>query len=302
LKYRTLKTAIKSGETVRRRLYGVLIEAKKVLKENGLPDADSSAEFLLSAVLKTKRSQLPLMRERELTAQELKFFKDFISRRAKREPVAYITGLCEFMGFEFIVDKNVLIPRPETELLVEEVLSNYPARKKIAASVLDLCCGSGCIAASLAKLGNFKITASDASGVALNIAKQNAKINGVSDINFIESDMFENISGKFDAIISNPPYISDGEYKSLEPELFFEPKNALTDEKDGLSFYRIIAENAKKYLNPGGKIFLELNANKSEQIKEIFATASFSDIKIIKDYARLDRILTATKRQRTDSK
>jgi len=306
-------------------VFEVLKEAESFLSSAGVGGAKASAEVLLSAVMKIPRAKLPLMRDKQLTEEENNQFNSFIARRAKREPVAYILGSCEFMGFEFAVNKNVLIPRPETELLVEEVLRHcersrccHPVGKRdprlikmdsdmellscLSAehrndkwSVLDLCTGSGCIAVSFAKLGKFeKITASDISEEALSLAKQNADLNDVKNVKFVLSDMFENLSGnKFDIIVSNPPYVSSAEYENLEPELVkYEPKIALETKDAGLFFYKQIAQNAVKFLNDNGFVFVELNANKSKQIKEIFK--DFKDVEIIKDYSGLDRILKAS--------
>ncbi|MDR3048732.1 MAG: peptide chain release factor N(5)-glutamine methyltransferase [Elusimicrobiota bacterium] len=249
------------------------------------------AEFLLSAVLNVKRTNLPLIRQEKLTPTQLKQFKKYIARRVKREPVSYILGSCEFMGLDFKVNQSVLIPRPETELLVEEVLKI--ASKFNKKSVLDLCCGSGAIAVSLSKIGAFKdIVASDINKDALKIAKENSLKNQSENIEFIESDMFEDLRGKsFDIIVSNPPYISKEEFENLKPELHFEPHIALFADDGGFFFYKKIAQEARKYLNTDGYLLIELNSNLSCKIKEIFEKNGFKDIEILKDYAGLDRIL-----------
>ena len=276
-------------------VFTLLKSAERFLDSKGVPDAKASAETLLAFVLKTKRSKLALIREQKLSENEVSLFKEYLLRRAQREPAAYITGFCGFMGFEFKVNENVLIPRPETELLIEEVLAAKLQAAKQQNAILDLCAGSGCIAISLAKLGNFKsITAADISPEALNVAKENAKLLGASEIKFVESDLFQNLSGyKFDIIISNPPYVSENEYLKLEPELTFEPKIALTTQDNGLFFYKKISIEAPKHLNPGGMIFLELNANKAFETEKIFKDAGFKNIKIINDYSNLPRVLKA---------
>ncbi len=170
-------------------VYSLLKRAGTFLKSKGLSEPESDAEVLLSFVLQTKRSKLPLMRSQKLTDIQVSRYEKYILRRSKREPAAYIMGLAGFMGFEFKMNKNVLIPRPETEILVETALKI--AKKENKNLVLDLCTGSGCIAISLAELGKFKdITASDVSSSALEIAKENARINNVLDISFIKSDLF----------------------------------------------------------------------------------------------------------------
>ena len=274
-------------------VYTLLKSSEKFLESNNLRDPKSDAEVLLSSVLKVKRSQLVLMRDKKADNKEIALFEEYVLRRSKREPAAYITGSCGFMGLEFNVNKDVLIPRPETEILVENVLQ--AAKKSKIETVLDVCTGSGCIAVSLSKLGDFKeIFAVDISFDALMTAKENAASNAVRNIEFLLSDMFETIENiKFDCIVSNPPYISESEYKNLEPELGFEPEIALTAPDNGLFFYREIASSAPKYLNSGGLVFAELNANRAEEIKNIFENAGFKNIEIIEDYSHLPRVLKA---------
>jgi release factor glutamine methyltransferase len=169
------------------------------------------------------------------------------------------------MGLKFKVNKNVLIPRQETELLTQAVLEiGKSCNKK---NILDLCCGSGAISISLSKLGSFnKITACDISLKAIDIAKKNALLNKAKNISFIQSDLFSSLkSRRFDIIVSNPPYISPQEFKNLEPELNFEPKKSLVAKDKGLYFYKQIAELAPKYLNPNAFVLLELNSNLSNQ-------------------------------------
>ncbi|MDR1087036.1 MAG: peptide chain release factor N(5)-glutamine methyltransferase [Endomicrobium sp.] len=278
-----------SGQNV----YTLLKTAENFLKSNGLSNSKSDAEVLLSFVLQIKRSSLPLLRDKKPTDKQISQYKDYVLKRSKREPAAYITGFAGFMGLEFKVDKNVLIPRPETELLVELALKI--ADEKDKKFVLDLCTGSGCIAVSMANLGKFEyLVASDISVNALAIAKENAQINNAFSIKFIESDIFEKITdNKFDMIVSNPPYITESEYAALDPDLKFEPKNALTAQDEGLFFYKKIASNTLKYLNDSGYILIELNSNKVRDIRQIFVDNKYVDIEIINDYSGLPRILKA---------
>ncbi|MDR1522814.1 MAG: peptide chain release factor N(5)-glutamine methyltransferase [Endomicrobium sp.] len=275
-------------------IFSVLQTAKKFLNLKGLSEYKSDSEVLLSFILQIKRSKLPFVYNQILSSDQLCQFEKYILRRSKREPVAYITGYVGFMGFEFRVNKNVLIPRPETELLVETVLDLATTKQK-SLEILDLCTGSGCIAISLAKMGTFKsIIATDISKYVLEIAKENAKINGLENIVFIESDIFTNLKQrKFDIIVSNPPYVTEEEYMFLEEDLMYEPKLALTAKDEGLFFYSEIAKNAKKFLNNSGHIFLELNPNKVNQIKKIFIDNNFKGIEILKDYSQLSRIFKA---------
>ncbi|MDR1511230.1 MAG: peptide chain release factor N(5)-glutamine methyltransferase [Endomicrobium sp.] len=274
-------------------IYTVLKTAKTFLESKGLSDIKPDTEILLSSVLKIGRSELFLIRNKKLTDVQRHEYECYIFRRSKGWPVAYITGFTSFMYFEFKVNKNVFIPRPETEILVEVVLEF--SKKKNKCSLLDLCTGSGCIAVCLEKLGKFKdIVASDINKNALLIAKINAQINGALNIDFIESNIFNNINDKiFDVIVSNPPYVSYEEYELLEPELKCEPQNALLAGDNGLFFYNKIVDEADKYLKEDGVIFVELNANKVENIKLIFLSKGYKNVEIIKDYAGLSRILIA---------
>jgi release factor glutamine methyltransferase len=274
-------------------VYTLLKTAEEILKSNGIPEPKSDAEVLLSFILQIKRSRLPIIRDKRLTGKYISQYKKYIFRRLKREPVAYITGHIGFMDFELKVNRSVLIPRAETELLVETAL--IFGKKEHKKSILDLCTGSGCIAISLAKLGNFKsITASDISKDALDIAKLNARTNNAVNINFIESNMFNGIGDrKFDIVISNPPYVSEAEYSFLEPEISYEPKIALIAQNNGLFFYKEIGSKSNHYLKDAGFVILELNANKSDEVKQIFLDKLYKDIEIINDYAGLPRILKA---------
>ncbi|MFA6914168.1 MAG: peptide chain release factor N(5)-glutamine methyltransferase [Endomicrobiia bacterium] len=272
-------------------IFTLLKTSEELLTLHNIKEAKLDAEVLLCSILNIKRSKLFTMRSDTLTQIQLKQYQKYLERRSNREPLAYILGKTEFMGLEFNVNSNVLIPRQETELLVEEVnnqikINNYK-------EILDMCTGSGCIAISVAYEKDVLVTAADISKEAIDIAVGNSRINKVSSkIEFLISNMFDNIKDKkFDIIISNPPYITREEFKTLEQELLFEPKNALVAEDDGLFFYNKIAENSKEYLNNNGIIVLELNSNISQKIVELFEIYGFIKIKIIKDYANLDRVL-----------
>ncbi|MDR1401175.1 MAG: peptide chain release factor N(5)-glutamine methyltransferase [Endomicrobium sp.] len=276
-------------------IYSVLKNAEMFLESRGLFGTKRDVEILLSSVLKIESSKLPLIRSEKLTDIQKSRYEHYILRRSKREPIAYITGSSSFMYFEFKVNRDVFIPRPETEILVESVLKFLKRKNKC--SLLDLCTGSGCIAVSLEKLGKFRdIMASDINPNALIIAKKNAQINSALNIDFVESDIFNKIGGKiFDTIVANPPYVSCEEYGLLEPELKYEPQNALMAKDSGLFFYKKIATEVDKHLKENGVIFIELNANKAESIKLIFLSNGYKNIEIIKDYAGLPRILRAEK-------
>lgn len=273
-------------------VFTILKTSEQFLKSNNIKEAKIDAEVLLCGILNVKKSKLFMMRKETLDEEQLKQYKEYLSRRVAGEPVAYILGKCEFMGLEFYIDSNVLIPRQETELLAEE--ANNQIKINDFKEVLDICTGSGCIAVSVANSNNnISLTATDISDAAINVARKNSLINNVGDrINFVVSDMFDNINGKkFDIIISNPPYVTKEEFKTLEKELLFEPENALLAKDNGLFFYTEIARNGKKYLNNNGVIALELNSNLSFEIAELFEKVGFIKIKMIKDYSNLDRVL-----------
>ena len=272
-------------------IFNTLKQATDFLTSHNITEAQLDAEVLLCGVLEIPRSKLPTIRQEILTQEQNQKYQNFLNKRITGEPVDYILGISEFMGLKFKVNSNVLIPRPETELIVEQ--ANKFIKENNSKTILDLCTGSGAIAVSVAYYNNVKVFASDISKKALEVAKNNAITNNVSNkIEFIESNMFDNIiDKKFDIIISNPPYVTEKEYKGLEKELFFEPKNAFVAGEDGLDFYRIIAENSARYLNPKGILLLELNANISLQIADLFNDFLF--VKILKDYSGLDRILIA---------
>ena len=276
----------------KKNIFNILQQATEFLKSNNIKEAQLDAEILLCGILEVSRSKLYILRRELITEEQYKKYKEYLNRRITREPVDYILGNSEFMGLNFNVNSNVLIPRQETELIVEH--ANKFIKETKAKNILDLCTGSGCVAVSLAYYNdNVSVVASDVSEAALEVAKSNALINNVSEkIKFIKSDMFNNIiDEKFDIIISNPPYVKNDEYKGLEKEIFFEPKIAFLADDDGLTFYRIIAQKAKQYLNKKGMLLLELNSNISSKVADLFN--DFNSVSIVKDYSGLDRILIA---------
>ena len=217
--------------------------------------------------------------------------KRVIYLRHKHQPLNYILKSECFMGYNFYVNKNVLAPRPETELLVEKALTYI----KNGNNVLDLCCGSGCIGISLKKLClekniNANITCSDISPKALKVAKKNAKQNN-SNINFIKSDLFENITEKFDVIVSNPPYINKEDMGTLDTEVKkYDPTLALYGGESGLDFYERITKNAKNYLTENGVILFEIGINQENEVSKMLLEQGFKT-EIIKDYSGINRIV-----------
>ncbi|MFC1888050.1 peptide chain release factor N(5)-glutamine methyltransferase, partial [Candidatus Cloacimonadota bacterium] len=214
--------------------------------------------------------------------------KEAIKRRVHHEPLQYILGKTEFYGYNFIVDPSVLIPRPETEYLVEKVIEDCAD----ARSILEIGTGSGCIAITLAKeMNNIEIDAVDLYPEALKTAALNCEKNN-AEVNFLQSDIFSNIAKKYDAIISNPPYISEKAYVDLSDEIkYFEPATALLAGEDGLYFYRQILKDAGNFLKDNGKIYLEIGHDQAEAIKLIAEKYGFTNIEIIKDLNGFDRIM-----------
>jgi len=264
----------------------------------GIPDPRLEAEMLLSEVLHCPRLQLALRRNDVVPPDRLREFKEFIVERQKRKPIAYILGAREFMGLHFFVDEHTLIPRPETEILVETAIKHIGEGH--ADVIVDLCTGSGCIAVSTAVLSDArKVYACDISLNALKVAQANIDYHGQGRKVFVKfGDLFhslddESLEGKVDIVVSNPPYISHDEIKYLEPELAFEPRLALDGGKDGMDYYRRIAQAGKLFLKDGGHLLLELSAARSAAIRAVVADAGFVVQEIIKDYAGLDRVLVA---------
>ena len=206
----------------------------------------------------------------------------------KNMRLQYRNELKEFMGLRFKVNSNVLIPRQDTETLVEQVLKIVKPGMK----VLDLCTGSGCVLISVLKNApELTGVGSDISKTALLVAKENAKMHEV-DADWIRSDLFDNITETFDVIMANPPYIPTGEILSLMPEVRdFEPENALDGGADGLDFYRKIAGQVKDYLNPGGYVYMEIGYDQGEAVSELMRNAGFTEVEVIKDLARNDRVV-----------
>lgn len=265
-------------------------------------EARSEAEYLLMHVIGCKRHTLFIEASKTLSEDQEGVFKRLIERRAKREPSQYITGEAEFYGFTFKVTKDTLIPRPETELLVDEALrcALHLAEKK-PLTIIDLCTGSGCIAVTMAlKLPGSVVYATDISKAALKVAAENTELNNVADrITFLEGDLFAALSGdgtqalKADIILSNPPYISLAEIESLDPEVIgYEPKNALYGGPDGLAFYRRIITQAPERLSEGGFLLLEMGFGQYEEIKNLMEKEHrYKDIAILKDYSGIERVI-----------
>lgn len=237
----------------------VLKKTEEFFLQKNIPNARLDAQLLLAKALNKKRLELFLLFDKPMQQNELDLYREFVRRRAKREPLQYIVGECEFYNALLKCDRRALIPRSETEELCALVCEKYFADKKdLDLKILDMGTGSGAIAVALAvNFKNAKVFACDISENALSLAAENAALNNVC-IEFVKSDWFENIEGKFDIIISNPPYLTEEEVESAQSEVRdFEPYNALFSENNGFADLQKIVENAKSRLNENGVLFFE---------------------------------------------
>ena len=262
--------------------------ATKELNNSGISSPKQNVETILAHTLNIKRLDIYLQLERKVSGKKLEIVFIIISRRKDNEPLQYILGETEFYGYTIKVDKSVLIPRPETELLVEIII----AEENDIKNILEIGTGSGALVIALAKkMNGIVIDATDISEDALRIAEQNAMLNQV-DINIFKSDIFENVLCKYDIIISNPPYISLTDYEELPVEIKdFEPKSALLADDNGLFFYNKILQKAKDHLTESGKIYFEIGYDQAKKITEIAKENGFSNIKVFKDLNGFDRIV-----------
>lgn len=279
-------------------LKDAVVYGRTLLKRYNIENFKSECLMILENILNRNTSFIFTYPEYTLSDIEYNKFIEYINRRCKKEPLQYILGLQEFMGLKFMVNSNVLIPRQDTEILVETILSNLPCRENLF--ILDIGTGSGCIAISLAHfIKNSHIVALDISKEALKIASYNAYKNDVSDrICFLESDLLSNLEKsdyKFDIIVSNPPYIPLCEMKTLSCDVFkFEPHTALYGGIDGLDFYRKIINDSPNFLNTKGIMAFEVGYNQAESVAALMKD-KFSNIKLIKDLNKIDRVVIGEK-------
>ena len=264
------------------------------LKEAGFAEAESDARLLLEYIAGINRNDLILKGDEELDEEVFDRLKEAVSERLRFVPVQHITGYQNFMGLEFAVNENVLIPRQDTETLVEEVLRLGLS----GVDVLDMCTGSGCILLSILKYSHdFKGTGVDISDKALEVARRNSEELGIA-ASFLQSNLFDNLSKEmqFDIIVSNPPYIRSDVIPTLMEEVReHEPRIALDGEKDGLAFYRRIVGAAPEYLRHGGRLYFEIGYDQGQAVSELMQAAGFGDINVVKDLAGLDRVVYGEK-------
>ena len=262
------------------------------LEKNNIGDAFVISRLLVQHILKIDRNKLIIEREKEVEECKKEEYKNYIKEIVEGKPIQYITNNQEFMKLNFYVDKNVLIPQPDTETLVEKVLNMVDKNEKI--KILDMCTGSGAIGVSLAYyLNKSQITLADISNEAIKVAKVNAKKNKVQErTRFIKTDMFENIKEKFDIIVSNPPYIKTNIIHTLEKQVQNEPHIALDGGEDGLEFYKILIEEAPKYLEKSGKLFLEIGYDQKQEVENLARqNGNYEKIETIKDLSQNDRVI-----------
>lgn len=273
----------------------ILNEQIENLKESSIEDGILIAKILLSFLLKTDKIYLVINQDSEINDEVCYNFRKLVDEIIQGKPLQYIIRNQEFMGLNFYVDENVLIPQPDTEILVQEVINICNKSGKDRIKILDLCTGSGAIAISIYKNINIKnkeVYGSDISEKALEVAKMN-NTNNDTTVTFIKSDLFNNISEKnFDIIVSNPPYIETEKIKTLSKQVKSEPILALDGGEDGLNFYRDIIKETPNYLKKGGFLFLEIGYNQKESVtKLLYDNGLYKNIEVFKDISLNDRCI-----------
>lgn len=253
-----------------------------------IEDASVDAWYLLEYVTGISRAMYFMKMMDSMNPEEETKYKEYIEVRKQHIPLQHITGVQEFMGLEFCVNEHVLVPRQDTEVLVETVLKEM----KTGSDVLDMCVGSGCIIISLVKLGkDVKGTGVDISEEALKVAAKNCEKLS-ADVKLIHSDLFEQVEASYDVIVSNPPYIRTAVIEELKEEVkFHDPFLALDGKEDGLYFYRKIVDESRAYLRNGGKLYFEIGHDQGEDVKNLMEEAGFSGVTVKKDFAGLDRVV-----------
>lgn len=275
----------------------ILKWAKDFLGQANVPDIDASAELILAHVLGVSRGAL--RGEDGLTPEQESLYRGLIARRCNREPLDRILGNTEFMGLSIRYSDNVLTPRQETEILADKIIATINSAPSSNCRVLDICCGSGCIGLSIACNTGARVTLSDISELALAEVRANMEDNNIGNdkIEIVRSDMFNNITGEYDIIVSNPPYLRSDEMHDLEPEVKkYDPSISLDGGLDGLEFYRTIADNCSKYLAIGGRMYLEIGVGQHEDVIKLLEPY-FERVVAEKDYAGIYRFIIAENRR-----
>ena len=265
-------------------------EGRNSLADAAIGEAALDARLLLEYVCHTNRNDLLVHGDKPVTEKQAESYRALIQERAKHIPLQYLTGEQDFMGLTFQVNDKVLIPRQDTEILVEEVLREPHDGMRF----LDMCTGSGCILLSILHYSNdCQGVGVDISEEALQVAEKNAeKICPDGNVTFLQSNLFENVTGKYEYIVSNPPYIPSPVIEELMPEVReHEPRLALDGTEDGLYFYKKIVEESRNYLVGGGRLYFEIGYDQAEAVSTLMQNAGFAEVTVVKDYAGLDRVV-----------
>ncbi len=288
------------------KLYELVNAGISKLEKCGVPDADVDADILWQYVSGMNRLDILMAKGDEVAAELENRYNEAVDRRCARIPLQYITGTQNFMGYDFDTSENVLIPRQDTETLVETALKlttgcrNMGWSHKLESagkmlSVLDMCCGSGCIGISYGLMNkDSRVTLADISDAALDLVGRNMeKLCGGEDrFNVVKSDLFDDIEGRFDLIMSNPPYIRTNVIDTLMPEVRDnEPRLALDGSEDGLYFYRIIVDRARKYIKDEGYVVFEIGNDQAEDVQHLFVDSGYEDIHVVQDLSHNDRVV-----------
>lgn len=263
-------------------------------RTRGIENPRLDAELIVAYALGIDRMRVILDAERPLEGRELDELRDLVKRRRAREPIAYLRGEREFYGLRFRVDKRVLVPRPDTETLVDRALART-THVSMSMRLLDLCTGSGCVAISMAReRPTSSVIATDVSDDALTVARENAARLGAYNVAFVKGDLYDAVPPqRFDVITANPPYIPTTEIATLDADVKdFEPRLALDGGDDGLALLRRVIARAPDYLVPGGALAVELGAGQAEAVKALFEARGFADITVDRDIARIERVVS----------
>lgn len=265
----------------------------KIMKISDFLKIDYDTTLIaLSYILGKSKSYILLNQDFKLNSEQSQRLNDIINKRKKFYPLQYAIGEWEFYNLRLKVDERALIPRFETEIIVDYIINSDMKKEKI----LDIGTGTGAIALSLAKnIDKSFVMGSDIEDKALSLARENKDFTNISNIDFVKSDLFKNINGRFDLIISNPPYINKEDYENLEKELYFEPKSALYGGEDGLFFYKNIINEAENYLNDEGHLVFEIGYDQKEILNKILKDKGFKSIINLKDFNDFDRFIIAQK-------